>query len=166
MVLGIKDNWSTCRGMHQLGAMNAGCDISSCQKQWNRDIHRTVINHTNIVLSLKSRSRITAVTKYIYFHSSHILKMLYTCSIYKCNVGLIPVLAVDAYGEARMKVEKKSNKRGDLCGLMMTMCPKTSSMIKLCNWSKKIRTKNKNKQKLLFFCNDYPGLANNKLNCL
>lgn len=59
--------------------------------------------------------------------------MLYTSSIYKRNIGLIPVLAVDAYGEARRKVEKKSNKRRDLYGLMMTMCPKIRSMIKLCN---------------------------------
>lgn len=58
-----------------------------------------------------------------------------------------------------MKVEKKLNKRGDLCGLMMTMCPKIRSMTKLCNWSQKIRTKNPNKQKLQFFCNDYPGLS-------
>lgn len=112
-----------------------------------------------MVLSLKSRSRIRAITESIYFHSSCILKMLYTSSIYKRNIGLIPVLAVDAYGEARRKVEKKSNKRRDLYGLMMTMCPKIRSMIKLCNWSQKTRTQNQNKQKLQFFCNDYPGLS-------
>lgn len=33
VVLGITDTWSTCRGMHQLGAMNARCGMSSCQKQ-------------------------------------------------------------------------------------------------------------------------------------
>lgn len=55
--------------------------------------------------------------------------MSYTHSIYKCSIGHIPVVAMDASREMRMKVEKdgegriKSNKR-DLCGPIMTMCHK------------------------------------------
>lgn len=63
------------------------------------------------------------------------LKMLDTCPIYKRSIGLMPIITIDAYGEARTKVKKggpgkiKSNKRGDLSGLIMTMYHKLSSMI-------------------------------------